>query len=143
MFDEESKVVYQTRTYGEITEDLMLIIRDIIEDKMSEVKSTLKDIDYILDNQFGSVSDIRELSREELKEYTSKIEYTLSRACEFLYDRISKCGDCPLRFQCRYSEDMFRKPYREMSREEIENELKHESIRRGKSVEELRRIYRL
>jgi hypothetical protein len=143
MFDEEQKVVYPTKTYGEITEELMLIIKNALRDRRADINTTLEDIDYILDYPFGSVSDIGELSREELKEYTNKIEYTLSHACEFLYDRIMKCEECPLRFQCKYAEDILGRPYREKSREELEDELKRESIRLGKSIEELKRIYRL
>jgi hypothetical protein len=143
MFDEEQKVVYPTKIYGDITEDLILIVRNIIEDKKSEIESTIENIDYILDYPFRSVSDIGELSREELKEYTSKIESTLDYACEFMYDRIMKCEKCPLRFQCKYAEDIYGRPYREKSREELEDELKRESIRLNKSVEELKRLYRL
>jgi hypothetical protein len=147
MDEEKPEVEYPTRTYGIITKDIILTVRDTLRDIVAEAESTLDDVEEIIDWAFEFVGDVRELSQKELKEYINRIEVALSHLCDLVYNRTSKCGDCPLRFQCRYAEDMFGRRYSEMSEEErrieLEKELELESIRRHKSIEELRRLYGL
>jgi len=147
MDEEKPEVEYPTRIYGIITKDIMLTVRDVLRDKRADVEMTLDDVEEIIDWAFESVWDIRELSQKELKEYISRIEIALSHLCDLVYNRTDKCGGCPLKFQCKYAEDILGRRYSEMSEEErrieLEKQLELEAIKRHKSIEELRRLYRL
>jgi hypothetical protein len=101
--DEERAVGYITESYGIITEEMLkkVINRlNIIRDRLETFLSSLIDL---YEEAFRRVDDIITLPPEKALEYSRDLEIGLSNVCDFLFERITYCYNCPLKYQCGYA----------------------------------------
>ena len=102
MVNEKNAVGYITESYGIITEEMLkkVINRlNIIRDRLETFLSSLIDL---YGEAFKKVDDIRTLPPEKALEYSRDLEIGLSNVCYFLFQRITYCYHCPLKYQCSY-----------------------------------------
>ena len=101
--DEERAVGYITESYGIITEEMLKKVINRLNIVRDRLETFLSSLIALHEEAFIRVDDIRTLPPEKALEYSRDLEIGLSNVCDFLFERITYCYNCPLKYQCSYA----------------------------------------